>query len=74
MEHLSNIQNGRNSVFDNFIERHITPEELAKRLGISRKTIYRWVYDGILVPVRIGPGRLLRFPESYIENWISKYQ
>jgi len=30
----------------------ITPEEAARRLGVSQRTIYRWIYQGRIHGVR----------------------
>jgi len=43
--------------------------KLAKRLTVSRKTIYGWVYRGLIKPERIGP-RLIRFTQETVERWL----
>jgi|GEM_PF-3119291 len=47
--------------------RLITPEEVRKALGISRRTLFRWVHLGILPPpLRITP-KLLRWDQTAIQ-------
>lgn len=41
--------------------------EAAALLGVSPLTVYRWLRDGTLRGVRIGP-KLLRIPRSEIER------
>lgn len=41
--------------------------EAAELLGVSPLTVYRWLRDGTLRGVRIGP-KLLRVPRSEIER------
>jgi excisionase family DNA binding protein len=45
-------------------------KQLAERLRVSPKTIYGWVYRGIIEPERVGP-RLIRFDFEKIEKWTS---
>jgi excisionase family DNA binding protein len=44
--------------------------QLAAYLGVSVKTIYGWIYRGIIEPERVGP-RLIRFDVEKVERWIS---
>lgn len=41
--------------------------EAADVLGVSPETVYRWLRDGTLRGIRIGP-KLLRIPRSEIER------
>ncbi len=49
-------------LFDNQIDAQqlLTAAELAAHLKVSDKTIYGWVYRGLIQPERLGP-RLIRF-------------
>lgn len=51
-------------------KRFLNVKELAIFLNVSAKTIYGWVYRGIIEPERIGP-RLIRFDVEKVERWIS---
>ena len=52
------------------MERLFTVKELADYLNVKVSTIYRWVHEGYLRPVKLG--RFLRFRESAIEAWVLK--
>ena len=41
-------------------------KEAAAALGVAYQTIYRWVYEGRLHPVRLG--RAVRIPKSEIKR------
>jgi len=49
----------------------LTVGELSFKLGVSKKTIYGWIYRGTIKPIKVGP-RLVRFNEKEVEQWISK--
>lgn len=49
----------------------ISPEQFAARFGISRDTVYRWIKQGRLAPVAIGP-RVWRFRPSQVEAFINE--
>lgn len=51
----------------------ISPEQFAARFGISRDTVYRWMREGRLNPVAIGP-RVWRFRPSQLEEFINTPQ
>jgi excisionase family DNA binding protein len=42
-------------------ERLVRPREVARRLGVSRSTVYRWFWEGKLKGVKLpaGPVRIL---------------
>ncbi len=42
-------------------------EEVAEMLGVSKRTVYLWVRDGIMPSVRIG--KTVRFNRSDIVEW-----
>ena len=47
--------------------------EVAARTGLGRSTIYEWSADGRFpAPVRLG-GRLARWVESEVEEWLRKW-
>ena len=50
-------------------KKRLSVKELADYLGVAPKTIYGWVYKGIIEPERVGP-RLIRFDVEKIEKWI----
>ncbi|WP_082317901.1 helix-turn-helix domain-containing protein [Leptospirillum ferriphilum] len=47
------------------MEQLFTIRETAKLLTLKESTIYRWVFDGKIKPVRVG-SRAVRVPESEI--------
>lgn len=74
MKHLpqknhSPIMPSAKLIFEN--KRFVTVNELALILGVSKKTIYGWVYRRLINPKRVGP-RLIRFDLDEIEKWTSK--
>lgn len=44
----------------------LTVEEAAERLGVSRRTVYRWIADGVLGVVDVGRG--VRVPIEEVER------
>ncbi|OPX18724.1 MAG: resolvase [Desulfobacca sp. 4484_104] len=50
-------------------DRPLRPIEVAKRLGVSRSTVYRWFWEGLLSGFKIGEG-VLRIWESSVEKII----
>ncbi len=56
-------------------ERHLTPDDLAKRLGLHRATVLRMFHDGILPGVTLCRGKkrtTVRFRLSSIETFERK--
>ena len=51
-------------------EEYLTPEELASRLKLSRRTVYSWLKAGRVPFVRIG--RLIRVPASAVMELMTK--
>ena len=47
------------------MEKMITKVEAAKLVGVSTKTVERWISDGVIVAYRLGP-RLVRIEEKSI--------
>ena len=51
------------------MDRYISADELAARLGVSRMTVWRWSKAGVLpAPVALGPHRVA-WKESEIVAW-----
>lgn len=48
--------------------KHLTIPELAARLGVTRKTVYRWNSEGI-APPRIRRGHVVCYRLSDVEKW-----
>ncbi len=57
------------AVFFENSETLLTPEEVAFRLKVKRKTLYNWAYRGSIPFMKIGK-RLLRFRARDIEQWL----
>lgn len=49
----------------------LTITEAAKRVKVSRETIYAWIRTGKLIPVRT-PGGRLRIPENELIKPVEK--
>lgn len=47
---------------------NISPKEFAARFGVSIDTVYRWIDEGRLKPVRVGP-RMLKFTETQVATF-----
>ena len=45
-------------------------QEIAVLIGVKPSTIYQWTHQGFIPHVKLG--RLLRFKEADIVNWIEK--
>ena len=50
-------------------EKLLPPREVAKRLGVSVKTLWKWQKRGLIRAVRLPTGKL-RYPESEVERII----
>lgn len=48
--------------------RWLTIEEAAEYLRVSRRTIYRWVHDGLLPGYRAGPRGPWRFRQEDLDG------
>jgi prophage regulatory protein len=54
----------------NDIRKNYRPKELAKYLGISEVTLWRWRRDGYIPePAKLGP-KLIIWESEIIDNWI----
>ena len=49
----------------------LSPKEFAKRLSVSRWTIYSWLQQGTIKGVKVG-NRLVRIPESELNRIIQR--
>lgn len=54
------------------MEQLLRPDEVARRLGVSRSWVYEAVAAGRLPAVRLGEGGPLRFSERELEGWIAR--
>lgn len=54
-------------------DRLLTPSEVAKRLGVSRATIWRWLKNKLLTFYLL-PGGQIRINESDLEDFIEKHR
>ena len=57
-------------LFDNLIEEFLSPGQVARLLGVSVKTVYRWNAYGTLRGQRLGP-RLIKFRRTEVPNLLS---
>lgn len=49
-------------------ERWLSVEEIAKHLGVSKETIYRWVEKEIVPAHKVG--RQWKFKISEVDDWV----
>jgi excisionase family DNA binding protein len=52
------------------METLLTAEQLSDLLKVQLSTIYQWTHTGFVPYVKVG--RLIRFRESAIKNWLAK--
>jgi excisionase family DNA binding protein len=52
------------------IEPWFSVEEIARHLGVSKETIYRWLEKGQIPAHRLG--KLWKFKPSEVDDWIKK--
>ena len=50
----------------------LTPEQLARRLGISRRSLSNWTRDGLLPMIKIG--RVCRFDFAKVSAALERYE
>lgn len=48
----------------------LTPDEVAARLGIARKTVIVWAREGRLPSIRVG--RFVRFDPAEFDRWLDR--
>lgn len=46
----------------------VTSEVAAERLGVSRPTVYQWVKDGRLQPLKYVNNRIMVFDTEYLDR------
>ena len=51
---------------------YLTVAQVAEHLWISPKTVRRWIADGLLPAVRVGP-RLLRISREDVEALVNRF-
>jgi excisionase family DNA binding protein len=52
-------------------DNYLTKRELLVRLQVSLSTVNRWIKDGT-GPPHMKLGRLVRFRESDVDNWLAQ--
>ncbi|MFC3994573.1 helix-turn-helix transcriptional regulator [Nocardiopsis sediminis] len=50
-------------------ERSLSPSEMATELGFSRRTVYRWIHDGVGPRVFRSPGGHIRIRWADFIEW-----
>lgn len=52
-------------------ERLIRPSEVARQLAVSRSTVYRWYWEGVLKGVKLNGGTI-RILESAVQEKLAQ--
>ncbi len=52
------------------MDKLLTPQEMARVLGVQPSTIYQWTHQGFIPYVKIG--KFVRFKEGEVLQWIDK--
>jgi excisionase family DNA binding protein len=52
------------------LDTYLNVPQLSQLLNVRPMTIYGWVHDGMIPHVKLG--RLVRFSESEIREWLNK--
>lgn len=50
------------------MNRLLTPDEIAEKLGVKKVTIYQWTHIGYIPHFKLG--RFVRFRESDVLQWL----
>jgi excisionase family DNA binding protein len=51
--------------------RLLTVDDVAELLGVSRRTVYRWITEGVLPAFRLGrKGSPVRIDAAELERWL----
>lgn len=52
----------------------LTPAQVGDQLGVSYRTVYRYVADGLLDHIQIGRGKRsrIRIPQSSVDRFVEK--
>ena len=51
-------------------DRLLTPQEIAKYLGVKPSTIYQWTHQKFIPHFKLGG--LLRFAKTKVDDWLEK--
>ena len=51
----------------------LSPAEVARRLGVHRGSVYRWIGDGELPALRLGQDGPLRVRGDALEEWLQQH-
>jgi len=52
----------------------LTIQEIAKRLKVSERTIYRYIESGKLKAIKISLGHIVRIEESEFKRFLKKHK
>ena len=52
------------------MEKLLTIDDVCQALTVRKSTLYQWINMGIFPYIKVG--RLIRFKEKEIENWLEK--
>ncbi len=55
------------------VERHLSPAQVAERLGVSVCTVWRLIGRGEIRPVRKLGRRTVRIPESSVAQFLARH-
>lgn len=50
----------------------LTGEQVAKRIGVSRRTLYLWLAAGTFPEAKIINGRRAGWPDYVVDGWIKE--
>jgi predicted DNA-binding transcriptional regulator AlpA len=56
-----------------FPDTHYTQTELARKLGRSKRTLWRWESRGVAPPKTV-LGRLVLYKKSSVEDWLAQQE
>lgn len=56
-----------------FLNKLLTPEQVAKKLSVSIFTVYRWIKVGKLKVIKLTP-RVFRIEEKDLKDFIKKHK
>jgi excisionase family DNA binding protein len=52
------------------MDKLLTPQEMARVLGVQPSTIYQWTHQGFIPHVKLG--KFVRFKEGDVMNWVEE--
>ena len=55
-------------------ENLLTPPEVAEKLRVSERTLYRWIEQGLIKTIQIGPGRagVVRIRQTDLDAYLEQ--